>query len=167
MYHSRSCRQVLDDCDFSEKDYRLIEQALLLHTPRDIVAAVRRKDPGGKYLDFAHFLPAIRRCREVDSMVPVDLLDGEKAERFWQAYDYLAQFVDDDFPIKDLELIEEMAGDMERLRDVVGRSKPNLRYVFKVWSSSYKQAEETNKPDFEIERHGVQTDDSPIGVDLP
>lgn len=152
MHYTKSCREVIGLASIQEFEYRTVEHWMMEHSPDQVRRLIKQKDMDGehdaKWFDpffRTGYVPRIGRLRSAISM------DGA----FWEAYDCLAQFVDDDFWTDDMELIYEMSRDPERMRFAVGQSKPNIRYVFKVFSSSYKQAPQTNAPPPEIRNRRV------------
>lgn len=152
---TKGCREVMEECSFLETDYRLIEQTLLDHIPQQVIQLVQRKDPGGNHPDFKWFVQIFERYPKTGQRLDLNL-----SEEFWQAYDYLSEFVEDDFWIEDMELIAQMATRYERLRLAVGRSKPNIRYVYKVWLSLEAlgaAAREMNKPEMvDLTKHEIK-----------
>jgi len=121
-------------CGFDESAYRLIEKVLCEHTPKQIISVVTGKDKDGKHLDFEWFIPLfVSYTPHYESGVVVQFSD-----EFWQAYDYISEFVDDDFYISDLTLISEM-DDFERMKAAIAKSVPNIRYVYKVYMNVKEQ----------------------------
>jgi hypothetical protein len=155
MYHTKGCREVLQVCDFPENQYRLIEKLLLKHSPKQITQVVWAKDKDGEHDDFEWFMPLF------DHYIPAigESINIVLDDWFWEAYDYLAQFVEDDFHITDLRLISEMSESMDRLKQAISKSKPNIRYVYKVWKNIISHID-ISKIHFEpIKRHEVRTSD--------
>lgn len=159
MKHSRGCSLVMSMCGFEERDYRLIEQVVFWCEPNKAASVVRRLDPGSDHADFAWFVKPISdmfggssggECEYAGELCAVP--------GFWDTYDWLAQWVDEDFSAKDMELIAEMAIDWEQVKEYVGRSKPNIRYLYKVWKRATRPpaTRETNEVDFRVEDHHVE-----------
>jgi hypothetical protein len=142
-HYTKGCREAMEIGDFGDDEYRTIEGWMIEHSPDQVRKLVWKKDPGGNH-DAAWFDPFFKtgyvpRISQLLSPISMD-------EDFWKTYDYLSEFVDDDFWVTDMELIYEMSRDMDRFYSAVQQSKPNIRYVFKVFSSSFKKAPETNAP---------------------
>lgn len=149
MMHSAGCRMVLQECDFPEDEYRKIEIALCSYSPKHIIKQVWKYDPNGENDSFD---PSYLRWKSKER-IEVGMDDS-----FWETYDYIAQFLDDDFSAFDFPLIGEMSGDMERLRYAISRSKPNIKYIHKVWGDR-PDPPKVNKLDFNLEDHGVKIRD--------
>lgn len=160
MRHTNGCRQVLDDQGFPETEYRRIEQILTKHTPKQVAVACKRADKDGNHADFEYFEPMF-----VDYVPEIDVLEGHDIvfdNWFWEAYDYLAQFVVEDFHVTDMVMIAEMTNSMERLKLAVGKSKQNIRYVFKVYSGMEEETTSVRVTPADVPKlgnKGVKTDD--------
>ena len=131
MQHSLGCREILVTCDFPEDQYRRIEETLCRFMPRQVISAVAKADKGADHDDFEYFEPMfIHYIPQVTESCPITFDDF-----FWEAYDYIGQFLGEDFYYKDMVMIQEMSDNMERLRIAVSKSKQNIKYVFKVYTS--------------------------------
>jgi hypothetical protein len=161
MRYSSGCRAVLRDGDFLERDYRLIEEVVFWCPPAKVLSVVQQTDPGGKHRDFEWFLIPIRSMFRNDSIGDAEWARAIcSGPEFWGTYDYLAQWVEEDFYASDLELIAEMALSMGEVKACMGRSKPNLRYLYKVWrGTKMPTSRELNAPGPGIENHEVKTHD--------
>jgi sensor c-di-GMP phosphodiesterase-like protein len=142
-HYTKGCREVMEIGDFMEDEYRIIESWMMEHSPDQVRNLVWKKDPGGDH-EAAWFDPFFKtgyvpRIAHLQSPISMD-------DDFWMVYDYLSEFVDDDFWVTDMELIYEMSRDRDRFFQAVAKSKPNIRYVFKVFSGSFKAAPVTNAP---------------------
>lgn len=158
IHHSAGCVRVLISCDFPEVYYRAIEEVVYWCAPDKVVGIVQQKDPAGDHIDFDWFVQPISSIFGGQSHGEDGFAhDLVSAPGFWEMYDYLAQWVDEDFSHRDLELIAEMAGDLGGIRECAGRSKPNIRYLYKVWKGSRKPPRETNSVDVDLSARGVET----------
>lgn len=150
MVHSRQAMQVIEECDFPDECYRWVEGLCCKHTPKQIINIIWGKDKsGGK--DWMWFKPIFE-----GKYVPISntQVEVEMDDKFWEAYDTICLFVEP-FHIFDLPLIDRMKGDIGRIESAISRSKPNLKYLCKVWEDTeqieYRRGAE------EIQKHEVNT----------
>ena len=154
MTHSKPCNQVLSELDFPEASYIWVETILLKHTPKQIISLIDSKDPNGEH-DWLYFVPFFKGYvkQVLDYTVVFD-------EKFWIAYDLICDFVEP-FQTSDMELIQRMSNDMDRIYRAIQKSKPHIRYLVKVWEGlppTFSGLEvEYEIP--EIKKHNVKTRD--------
>jgi hypothetical protein len=126
---TRQCREVLSSCDFPVTAARDVEPFLARCTVAQVVSLVWGKDPEGKH-EASWFAPFFINGY-VRSKVSIPCSFDQQ---FWEAYDWVAQAMPEDFSAFDLPSIDEMARDMKRMRRAVGASKVlTVPYVFKVF----------------------------------
>lgn len=148
---TKQAGEVLSACDFGKADLHDIERVLCSHTVNQVVGIVRRKDPEGKHESFSWFLPLFGNY--VPRVMSVSCVFSPE---FWLAYDKIDGFVDP-FDVSLLPLVGEMAGDMARLVLAMSKSAPNLKYLYKVWSSIQVSRVENTTVVPEIVKHEVRT----------
>lgn len=155
MKHSKQCRRILNECDFKESNYIMIEQALINHTPNQIVSLVWSKDKNGEQEDFAYFL------RSLIQLPKIKTINGDVifTPDFISAYEELANFVDDDFDLSDFILIQDMSKDINRMLIAMNKSKPNIRYIYKVFNGI--EPVQVNQPTIlpKLQKNKVMTDE--------
>jgi hypothetical protein len=150
MTHSKQALQVIEACDFPEDCYPWIEELCCKHTPKQIISVIWSKDKGGDH-SWQWFVPIFN-----GKYIPISntQVEVEMDKDFWEAYDLICQFVEP-FHIFDLPLIDRMKGDLGRIQSAISRSKPNIRYLCKVWEDTEKV--EYRRGAEEIQRHEVDT----------
>jgi len=118
--------EILSELDFPESSYMWLESILLSHTRKQIISLVDSKDPDGEH-SWSWFIPFFNGYvkKTLDYAVVMD-------DPFWIAYDVIANFVEP-FQVSDMELIKRMSHDIDRIYRAISKSKPNIRYVAKVW----------------------------------
>lgn len=127
MVHSKTCMEILSELDFPESSYMWLESILLKHSKKQIISLVDSKDPDGEH-SWSWFTPFF--CGYVKPILDyVVILD----DSFWIAYDIICSFVEP-FQTSDMELIKRMSHDIDRIHRAISKSKPNIRYVAKVWN---------------------------------
>jgi len=143
-------QHVMEECDFPVVSPEM-EMVLTRHLWKQVVSLVWSKDPNGKHSDFDWFLPFFNSYLPKTLQLPSIVFD----DRFWEAYKLLDKFVEP-YDNSLFPLVSEMSEDVMRLSFAMGKSKPNLKYVYKVWSGMHSRwVEETYLP--EIEKHDVRT----------
>lgn len=152
MIHTDQAMEVMEKCDFSEESYRWVEKLCLEHTAKQIVQLVWSKDPGG-IRDWDWFAPFFDR-----GYVPkINHIEVNIGENFWEAYEIIAGFVQS-FSVFDMPLIGEMSEDTSSMRVALERSKPNVKYVYKVWQDVRPKGMIYIKPNpIKIGNSGVRT----------
>lgn len=144
--------EVMQELDFPESSFMWLETTLLTHTKKQIIQLVCSKDPEFEY-GWDWFMPFF------NGYVP-EILDYAIVldDEFWVAYDIVCSFVDP-FQTSDMELIKKMSRDLDRLHRAINKSKPNVRYLSKVWDglppTMTGQERTYSIPD--IEKHDVVT----------
>jgi len=130
---------IKDYFDFDERWYRSMEQVLCLHSLEQISSLAESKDPDGEHdwewfesLLTGNYLPVTPAIQDEELPVRFD-------EAFWQAYDYLMQAVEP-FDVHQMGMINEMATNFDLMRMVLPRSKPIVKYVWKVWKTAAERA---------------------------
>jgi len=131
MTHSIQCNKVLSECDFDENAYRIIEKYLLMYTPEQMISVIWKMDKTGIH-DIEWFISIFngKYMKKFDLGISV-LFD----DVFWDAYDLICKFIDP-FDIRNIIYIQEMSSDMQRIKEAIKKSQPNLKYLYKVWSGS-------------------------------
>jgi hypothetical protein len=140
-------------CDFGEDAYRWIEQKLCHHFPKQITQLVWSKDKAGDH-DWDWFEPFFQGYVPRKRQIEVDF-----TVEFWETYETVCEFVES-FPVDYLPLIGEMSGDTQRVMAAIERSKPNLMYLYKVWTDTRGREDfdaPVELPD--ISKHEVNTVD--------
>jgi len=148
---TKQCRFVVDSCGFDVVDSHEIEQLMCKNTPGQVVDLVKRKDPDGIQSSIKWFLPFFNGY-----VKPVVNVVCGSGNLFWSTYDIVCQFVED-FDVSHLPLVLDMSMDTERMKRSMSRSKPNIVYLHKVWSSlsAVESPQVFNKIEGDIERHTV------------
>lgn len=151
MTHSKECEHVMAECDFGEHAHRWLEKVLTRHYPKQIIQLVWAKDKAGLH-DWDWFVPFfdhgyVPRKRSITV---------EFTEEFWEMYDLVGSFVEP-YTIELFPLIEEMSGDTQRVEVAMARSKPNLKYLYKVWSDTEIQQTQDASVLPEIRTYNVET----------
>jgi len=126
MVHSKPCMEILSELDFPKSSYMWLESILLNHSKKQIISLVDNKDPDGEH-SWSWFTPFFKGYVKKTLDYVVDMNDS-----FWIAYDIICNFVDP-FQVSDMELIKRMSHDIDRIHRAINKSKPNIRYVVKVW----------------------------------
>lgn len=126
MIHSKPCMEVMSELDFPEPSYQWLESILLRHTKKQVISLVDSKDPDGEHT-WSWFMPFFEGYVKpvLDYYVEMNL-------EFWMSYDIICNFVEP-FQVQDLLLVGKMSRDMDRIYRAIEKSKPNIRYVSKVW----------------------------------
>lgn len=153
MTHSKECEQVLRECDFPEDAYRWVERRLTRFYGKQIIQLVWSKDPKGIH-PWDWFDPFF-----ANGYVPSKrIVNVRFTEEFWETYELVGDFVEP-YSTELLSLIDEMAGDTQRVIAAMKRSKPNLKYLWKVWSDTEGTRDFTDKDLLpEIKAYHVETD---------
>jgi hypothetical protein len=155
LRHSLGCREVISLCGFDEKQYRLIEPVVYWLDPKRIASVVRRTDPRGEHDDFGWFVkPVMSMFGDLVHELTMD-------DAFWPTYDQIASWLELDFYPGDLELIAIMSQDERRISYSMGKSRKNIRYLYKVWDGAKPTERTLNEVFFKLEQHEVKTDAVP------
>lgn len=152
MIHTKQAMEVMEKCDLPEESYRWVEKLCLSHTPKQIIQLIWSKDPEGVH-DWDWFAPFFDK-----GYVPrISKIEVEIKEGFWETYEILANFVES-FTVFDMPLIAEMSEDTYSVRVALEKSKPNVKYVYKVWQSIRPKQMVFQKPEsIKIGNSGVRT----------
>lgn len=143
--------EVLSRCDFPEDCYIWVEKLCIKYTSKQIISLVWSKDKKGLH-DWDWFdpfftngyIPTIKECEDID-------MNSD----FWVAYAEICGFVDP-FSIEDINLISDMSGDTLRLREAISKSKPNIKYLHKVWQDvEVEHVVVNNDQMVDISKHSV------------
>lgn len=152
MIHSKQCLYVINKCDFKNDAYKIIERYLLIYTPKQIINMVWRMDKLGKHqIEWFESILSGNYMKKFDLGISIIFDDN-----FWETYDIICNFIEP-FDIRDIELIQHMSGDTLRLQDAIHRSKPNLKYIYKVWSDIKIVNFNDASAIIEIKKHEVNT----------
>ena len=148
---TKQARQVMTACGFPESDLYNIENLMCRYFPKQVINLVRVKDKDGDQTSIEWFLPFFKGyVRQV-----MDITMGATPE-FWKTYDLVCQVVED-FDVIDMPLILELSMDTGRLRVAMTKTKPNLRYLHKVWQGlpAFQGPQTFNTVQMDIRKHEV------------
>lgn len=126
MIHSKPCMRIMEELDFPDSAYMWLESTLLKHSTKQILSLVNSKDPDGNH-EWSYFVPFFGGYVKPILSYVIDFDD-----KFWVAYDIICNFVEP-FQTVDMELIQKMSNDIDRIYRAISKSKPSIRYVSKVW----------------------------------
>ena len=125
--------RVLAQCDFKEEYYRKIEKALISHPPQQIIGLVFSKGIGNDE-QWSWFEPMlIKYLPEKPVALHSEAPTVVFCDEFWAAYDYVAQFVEP-WDVRQMGYIWDLAQDEERMMLAVPKSKPHLKYLWKIFT---------------------------------
>lgn len=146
---TRQCREVLEACDFPESDVQELEVLLTSHSPKQIIALVWRKDPGGQQ-KFEWFRPFFRGY--LKKVGPG--LGGEPDGEFWRAYGAL-----DVQSAFDLPRVYEMSREPGRLDDAMHKCRVRSpAYVYEVFRNTVpRKVPERTPVDLRMGNGGTET----------
>lgn len=155
MNHSKQCMEVLSRCDFPEDCYVWVEKLCLRYTSKQIISLIWSKDKKGVH-DWDWFDSFFS-----NGYIPIikNVINIDMNEEFWIAYNIICKRILP-FSIDDMGLISDMSGDTLRLEEAINKSKPNIKYLHKVWQDTeIEHIVVNNSQLIDIKKHKVETHD--------